>query len=58
MDYNIMYHAAGIFLGGISGYLYYKFIGCKSGSCPLTSHPVSSAIFGAVMGYLITGNFI
>lgn len=32
--------------GAVLGYLYYHFIGCNSGSCPLTSTPVSSIILG------------
>ena len=36
------------------GFLYYKFIGCSSGSCPITSNPMNSTLYGAVMGLLIT----
>ena len=32
--------------GGVLGYLYYHFVGCNSGACPLTSSPVSSVILG------------
>ena len=35
------------------GFLYYKFIGCSSGSCPITSNPMNSTLYGAVMGMLI-----
>jgi len=45
----------GILIGSVSGYLYYYFIGCKSGSCPITSHSYSTVIVGGLMGYLITG---
>jgi cobalamin synthase len=47
----------GIVLGGIAGYLYYHFVGCSSGTCPITSHPLSSIAVGSLMGYLITGIF-
>ncbi|MBK6953060.1 MAG: hypothetical protein IPH24_13760 [Crocinitomicaceae bacterium] len=43
----------GIGIGIIGGYLYYYFIGCHSGSCAITSSPVNSMIYGAVMGGLL-----
>ena len=45
----------GILIGGIGGFFYYYFIGCKTGSCPITSHSYSTGIVGGLMGYLITG---
>lgn len=44
----------GVLGGGLAGFLYYHFIGCTGGSCPITSNPYATVIFGAVMGYLIT----
>ena len=44
----------GTFSGGIAGFLYYHYVGCNSGSCPITSHSFSAIIFGGIMGYLIT----
>lgn len=32
------------------GFVYYAFVGCKSGACPLTSSPYISIIVGAVFG--------
>lgn len=43
----------GALIGALLGYLYYHFIGCNSGSCPITSNPYISVIWGAVMGYLL-----
>ncbi len=40
-------------IGALAGYGYYKFIGCASGACPITSNPVISTIYGAGMGYLL-----
>lgn len=40
-------------LGAIGGYLYYHFIGCTTGSCAITSQPVSSTLYGAFMGGLL-----
>lgn len=48
---------AGIITGGIAGFAYYHFVGCSSGSCPITSSPYVSTIYGAVMGYLIFDMF-
>lgn len=43
----------GIPVGAVGGYLYYFFIGCNSGTCPITSNPYISIVYGAIMGYLI-----
>ena len=37
-------------LGGGVGYAYYRFIGCASGSCAITSNPWLSILFGAIIG--------
>jgi len=47
----------GVVLGAVAGFAYYKFIGCSSGACPLTSNPVISTIYGSVMGALLSGAF-
>jgi len=47
----------GILAGGGLGFAYYKFVGCSSGTCPLTSHPVISTIYGAVLGVLLATSF-
>ena len=44
---------AGILIGGLLGFAYYKFVGCATGSCPITSSPYSSTLYGAVMGLLV-----
>jgi len=46
----------GILVGGALGFAYYRFIGCASGACPLTSHPVLSTVYGAVLGALVAGS--
>ncbi len=48
---------AGILLGAISGFLYWNFIGCNSGSCASTSNPYNSTIYGSVMGGLVFSMF-
>jgi hypothetical protein len=44
---------AGIAVGAIGGFLYWKFVGCSSGQCPITSSPVNSTLYGALMGGLL-----
>jgi rhodanese-related sulfurtransferase len=43
----------GILLGGVAGFLYWKFVGCTSGACPITSNKYISIIYGAVLGSLL-----
>ncbi|GIV27647.1 MAG: hypothetical protein KatS3mg027_1461 [Bacteroidia bacterium] len=44
-------------LGGIGGFLYYKYIGCSSGTCPITSNPYTSVIYGIIVGVLLLSSF-
>ena len=46
----------GVVIGGLLGFLYYKFIGCSTGTCPITSKPLNSILYGAAMGFLITNS--
>ncbi len=39
--------------GLLGGFLYWRFVGCSTGSCPIWSHWYTSALMGGVMGYLI-----
>lgn len=41
-----------IVIGGIAGFSYYHFIGCSSGSCPITGNPYISTAYGAMMGFI------
>ncbi len=43
----------GLVVGAIGGYFYYIEIGCKSGSCAITSNPYMSVLWGAAIGYLV-----
>jgi len=47
----------GAAVGGGLGFAYYKFVGCSSGACPLTSNPIISTIYGSVVGALIATSF-
>ncbi len=47
----------GIGLGAIFGYLYYHYVGCASGTCAITSKPLNSSAYGALVGGLISDMF-
>ncbi|MFY7910049.1 MAG: DUF6132 family protein [Emticicia sp.] len=47
----------GVVIGAIGGYLYYHYVGCASGTCPITSKPLNSTLYGAVMGSLLFNIF-
>ena len=47
----------GVVVGGGLGFAYYKFVGCATGTCPLTSNPIISTIYGAVLGAVVAGTF-
>jgi len=49
---NWFYLAGGI-VGGVGGFLYWRFVGCSTGTCPITSSPVMSTIWGMLMGGLL-----
>ncbi len=40
-------------LGGAAGFAYYYFIGCASGTCPITGNPYVSTMYGAFMGTVV-----
>ena len=49
-------HKYGILLiipGLIAGFLYWKYVGCMSGTCPITSSWHSMLLFGGIIGYLV-----
>jgi hypothetical protein len=43
-----------IFLGGLGGFAYYYFIGCQTGSCPITSSPYVSTSYGMLIGLVVS----
>ncbi|MBO4233332.1 hypothetical protein FO675_03275 [Riemerella anatipestifer] len=47
----------GAIIGAVSGYLYWKFVGCNTGTCAITSKPINSTLYGGVMGALFLSLF-
>jgi hypothetical protein len=47
----------GVAVGAAVGYLYYRFVGCTSGTCAITSKPINSTVYGAIMGGLFLNMF-
>jgi hypothetical protein len=44
-----------ILLGAVAGLAYQRVIGCRTGTCPITSNPYISTLYGALLGFLLSG---
>ena len=49
----ILLTGIGIAIGALAGYAYYFYVGCASGTCAITSKPLNSTLYGALMGGLV-----
>jgi high-affinity Fe2+/Pb2+ permease len=47
----------GAVIGGVIGFLFYRFVGCKSGSCMIASNPYLSTIYWGFLGALLSNLF-
>lgn len=54
----ILITTLGTIIGAISGYLYYKYVGCASGTCRITSKPINSTLYFAIIGGLLFNMFV
>jgi hypothetical protein len=54
---NNKLYIVGALLGAISGFLYWKLVGCSSGTCAITSKPINSTLYSALMGSLLLSLF-
>lgn len=54
---NNALYIIGAAVGAIAGYIYWQQVGCSSGTCSITSKPVNSTLYGALMGTLLFGMF-
>ena len=43
-----------VILGGIAGFLYWQFVGCTTGTCPITSNWYASVSYGMLFGWLVS----
>ncbi len=43
--------------GGLVGLGYYYLVGCSTGSCVITSSPLTSMAYMALVGWLLSGVF-
>ena len=48
---------AGAAVGAVAGWLYWKYVGCETGTCPITARPLSSTLYGALLGALMFYSF-
>lgn len=53
---NLLYFI-GAATGAVAGYIYWQQVGCSSGTCAITSRPINSTLYGALMGALLLGMF-
>lgn len=56
VNINALY-IVGAIVGAVAGFLYWNFVGCSSGTCIITSKPVNSTLYGALLGALLFGSF-
>ncbi len=54
---NRKFEIIGGILGTVGGFLYWKYIGCTTGACPIKANWYSMVPYGLVMGILIGGLF-
>ena len=47
----------GAVAGAGLGYGWYKLVGCPTGACPLTRHPLITVLYGLAVGALVAGSF-
>ncbi|MCC5934243.1 MAG: hypothetical protein JJU35_08320 [Balneolales bacterium] len=52
MNKNILIILAGLLIGGLTGFSYWYFIGCDTGTCAITSNWSTSTLYGLGMGGL------
>lgn len=54
---NNKLYIIGAIIGAVAGYMYWNFVGCSNGTCMITSKPVNSTLYGALLGALLLNIF-
>ena len=47
----------GAAVGAVGGYLYWRYVGCISGTCMISSKPLNSTLYFTVLGVLVFSLF-
>jgi hypothetical protein len=47
----------GFVLGSVAGFLYWKYVGCLTGTCAITSNAYRSGMYFGIMGAVLFGLF-
>jgi hypothetical protein len=47
----------GAIAGAVAGFLYWRYVGCLTGTCVITSKPLNSSLYFSVFGALLFGSF-
>ena len=50
-----MYTVLAVLGGAGAGFLYGRYVGCRSGACPLTRNQWVAALYGGFVGFLASG---
>jgi hypothetical protein len=53
MTATMLRPVAGALAGALVGYFIYRYIGCRTGACPITANPYTSVVVYALMGALL-----
>ena len=48
----------GAVIGALAGFLYWKYVGCLTGTCSFTASTLNSTIYFAIFGSILFGLFI
>jgi len=43
-----------VIAGGAAGFAYYWYVGCASGTCPISSNPYISTAYGGLLGFVLS----